>query len=134
MKPLVKRVCVPWLQLECVLFRGDAGKAADEFLAHGGAVGVVRALHETASGAGKNGLLAVTFLAKSSGDCPLLYSRRWTRRALVHELVHVVAVLMRSRGLEDGEDSEARAYLTDWLFSEFECMCEDNLKKSSKRT
>jgi hypothetical protein len=50
---------------------------------------------------------------------PIIYVREYKPEILVHEIVHAVADIMRTYGLEDGEHSEVRAYMTDYLFQKF---------------
>ena len=55
----------------------------------------------------------------SDPDVPIICMREYKPEVLVHEIVHAVANIMRNYGLEDGEHSEVRAYMTDYLFQKF---------------
>lgn len=55
----------------------------------------------------------------SDPDVPIIWMREYKPEVLVHEIVHAVANIMRNYGLEDGERSEVRAYMTDYLFHKF---------------
>ena len=54
-------------------------------------------------------------------DCntPYIWLPEWSSVSLVHEIVHAVAHIMQVCNLEDGEHSEVRAYMTDYLFQKF---------------
>ena len=52
-------------------------------------------------------------------DVPIIYLTEYKPEVLVHEIVHAVAQIMHSYGLEDGKHNEVRAYMTDYLFQKF---------------
>ena len=55
----------------------------------------------------------------SDPDVPIICIPEYKTYILVHEIVHAVANIMRNYGLEDGDHSEVRAYMTDYLFQKF---------------
>ena len=55
----------------------------------------------------------------SDRSTPYIWMDEWHLQILVHEIVHAVSGLMRIKGLEDGRDSEVRAYMTDYAFRIF---------------
>lgn len=60
-----------------------------------------------------------TYYPGSDPDVPIVYLPKYGARQLVHEIVHAVSKIMYVYGLEDGQHSEVRAYLTDYLFHVF---------------